>query len=115
MGALHEGHLSLVKSSQKLCDHTIVSIFLNPLQFGENEDLSSYPANLEEDQKKLSQLSVPCVFIPSEKELCLSKSTVFVTKLKISVTGKHFSSQRFHVGVQELQVTPTNVSDKSNS
>ena len=49
MGALHEGHLSLIKKSISVCNYTIVSIFLNPTQFSIDEDLSSYPRTIEKD------------------------------------------------------------------
>ena len=49
MGALHDGHISLIKKSQSLCEYTVVSIFINPLQFSQNEDFSSYPKTIEAD------------------------------------------------------------------
>lgn len=62
MGFLHEGHLSLVKESKKNNDITIVSIFVNPTQFGENEDLDSYPRDFERDINLLNQLNTDYVF-----------------------------------------------------
>ena len=56
MGALHEGHLSLVRRCTDECAVTVVSIFLNPLQFSENEDLDSYPVDVEGDIKKLESM-----------------------------------------------------------
>lgn len=66
MGYLHEGHLSLVARSNQECDLTIVSIYVNPAQFGPNEDLSSYPRNLQRDLDLLSSFRVDYVFIPDD-------------------------------------------------
>ncbi len=64
MGCLHAGHLSLVKKAQTLADHVVVSIFVNPLQFNDVEDLLNYPRTLEEDIAKLSDFSLDLVFAP---------------------------------------------------
>ncbi len=66
MGYLHEGHLSLVARSNQECDLTVVSIYVNPAQFGPNEDLSSYPRNLQRDLDLLSSFKVDYVFIPDD-------------------------------------------------
>jgi pantoate--beta-alanine ligase len=65
MGYLHEGHLSLVRQAQAECDHTIVTIFVNPAQFGANEDLAKYPRDLERDLSLLRPLGVDVVWTPS--------------------------------------------------
>ena len=65
MGNLHQGHLSLVETAQKHRDVTLVSIFVNPLQFGANEDLDKYPRTLEQDQTKLQSLNTDYLFFPS--------------------------------------------------
>ena len=69
MGALHEGHLSLVRESLKQADETIVSIFLNPKQFAPSEDLTSYPASLDRDLEKLAAIGKVHVFAPSVAEM----------------------------------------------
>jgi len=69
MGALHEGHLSLVRESKSQCDITAVSIFVNPLQFGPAEDLATYPRALERDSALLQQSGVDLLFIPSVVEM----------------------------------------------
>ena len=69
MGALHEGHVSLVKLAAEHADHTIVSIFVNPKQFAPHEDLDIYPRPLSEDLAKLQQLDVDYVFTPTAAEI----------------------------------------------
>lgn len=64
MGCLHEGHLSLVEKAVALADHVVVSIFVNPLQFNDVNDLANYPSTLDEDVRKLTKFSVDLVFAP---------------------------------------------------
>ena len=69
MGALHEGHLSLVDASQRECDRTVVSIFVNPTQFAPHEDLEKYPRPLEQDLHLLSKRGVWLAFAPALDEV----------------------------------------------
>lgn len=69
MGALHEGHLSLVRAAKKQCSPVIVSIFVNPKQFGPGEDLEKYPRNFEHDCTLLESLGVDFVFAPEAAEI----------------------------------------------
>jgi pantoate--beta-alanine ligase len=69
MGALHEGHLSLVEASRAECDVTVVSIFVNPTQFGPSEDLDKYPRSLDTDLAALDEYKVDLVFAPSNDEM----------------------------------------------
>lgn len=69
MGALHEGHVSLVEASAKENDVTVVSVFLNPIQFGKNEDLESYPRRLEKDAELVNAHGGTFVFAPSVSEM----------------------------------------------
>lgn len=64
MGALHEGHLSLVREAQKVTPNVIVSIFVNPTQFGAGEDLENYPKQLESDAALLKSIGVPIIWAP---------------------------------------------------
>jgi len=81
MGALHEGHLALVERARELADTVVVSIFVNPLQFGANEDLAKYPRTLDADLDALDPLNVDFVFAPSAEEMYPDGAT------QIRVTG----------------------------
>ncbi|MDC3306293.1 pantoate--beta-alanine ligase, partial [Flavobacteriales bacterium] len=69
MGALHEGHLSIVEQSKKQCDITICSIFVNPTQFNNASDLDNYPNTLKADLEKLEQLACDIVYTPTIADL----------------------------------------------
>lgn len=69
MGALHDGHLSLVKQSKKRAQKSICSIFVNPTQFDRAEDLNTYPSNIEQDINLLKNVSLDAVFIPTVSEM----------------------------------------------
>lgn len=80
MGCLHEGHGSLIKQARKNNDKVVVSIFVNPIQFGPTEDLSTYPRDLEKDSLFCDSLGVDVIFAPSSKEMYPSNSiSTFVT------------------------------------
>jgi pantoate--beta-alanine ligase len=69
MGALHEGHFSLVRRAKQKCSPVVVSIFVNPKQFGPSEDLKKYPRTLEADRAALENLGVDILFAPSAEEM----------------------------------------------
>jgi pantoate--beta-alanine ligase len=78
MGALHEGHLSLVRASKARCDVTAVSIFVNPLQFGPAEDLDKYPRTMERDTALLEQLGADLLFTPAVEEMYPPRAQTYV-------------------------------------
>ena len=69
MGALHEGHLSLVREARRMCDVVVVSIFVNPAQFGPGEDFEKYPRNLTNDTALLTDYNVDYIFAPTVEEM----------------------------------------------
>lgn len=69
MGALHKGHMTLVRNAREQCDFVVVSIFVNPTQFGPREDLAKYPRTLESDLRKCEDAGVDLVFAPSAAEM----------------------------------------------
>ncbi|PTI68627.1 pantoate--beta-alanine ligase [Staphylococcus succinus] len=69
MGALHEGHLKMMKQSVGENDVTVISVFVNPLQFGPNEDLAAYPRDIQTDMAKAETVGVDYIFYPSEQEM----------------------------------------------
>ena len=69
MGNLHQGHLNLVREARKLCDVVVVSIFVNPIQFGSNEDFDNYPRTLEQDSHLLADVGCDIVFAPSVEQM----------------------------------------------
>ena len=84
MGALHEGHLSLVLASTSRCDVTAVSIFVNPLQFGPTEDLAKYPRTMERDTAMLEAAGVDLLFFPSVEEMYPAGATTRVHVAELS-------------------------------
>ena len=91
MGALHGGHLSLVRESQKICKKTLVSIFVNPTQFNNKKDFLSYPRNIKKDLNILKKLKVDYVFIPSKKEIYKKRrfKKIIIKKNLNILCGKH--------------------------
>ncbi|MBQ6534968.1 MAG: pantoate--beta-alanine ligase, partial [Opitutales bacterium] len=80
MGALHEGHLSLVDIAKKNADITVVSIFVNPTQFGPNEDYDKYPRQLAEDAAKCEARGVDVVFAPTASDIYAPDASTFVSE-----------------------------------
>ncbi|HUU23652.1 MAG TPA: pantoate--beta-alanine ligase [Phycisphaerae bacterium] len=113
MGALHEGHLRLIDAARSQCDFVVVSIFVNPLQFGPGEDLEAYPRPIEADLAACEARGVDVVFLPSAEVMygreCLTKVTV--EKLSGTLCGRsrpgHFAgvctvvAKLFHIAMPD--------------
>lgn len=112
MGFLHEGHVSLIKNSHKKSNITVVSIFVNPAQFGPNEDFKKYPRDLERDIKILKKNKVDALFLPDVKEIYPDdfQTYVEVTKLTKNFEGKfrpsHFKGVTTIVNILINSVKP---------
>ena len=102
LGALHDGHMSLIKESQKNCKITIVSIFLNPTQFSENEDLDSYPNTRKQDIYNLNCLNVDVLFLPNETEMYQNVCDVNVPSSELFNKLEGKSRPHFFYGVTTI-------------
>ena len=93
MGALHEGHLTLMRAAREKCDIVIASVFVNPVQFGPNEDYDAYPRRFEEDCKKLESVPVDAVFHPEPAEMYPDGYATYVN-VEGEITHKLCGAQR---------------------
>mgnify|MGYP003789307401 CR=1 FL=1 len=109
MGYLHAGHMSLVKQSLSTCDRTVVSIFVNPRQFGANEDLDVYPHDLEGDIEQLESVGVDVLFQPDRDTIYPSgfKTHVQVSDIADHLCGK--SRPHFFKGVATVVLKLFNI------
>lgn len=90
MGCLHEGHLSLIRKSKEMCNLTVVSIFVNPTQFGPNEDYERYPRAFEKDSMLCAEAGVDAIFHPDASSMYAKDHSVYVheTELSKELCGK---------------------------
>lgn len=86
MGALHDGHLSLVREARRMCDVVVVSVFVNPTQFGPSEDFNRYPRDLTGDTTKLSDYNVDYIFAPPADEIYPKGFSTYVNVEGLSET-----------------------------
>ena len=93
MGALHEGHLTLMRKARENCDIVIASVFVNPVQFGPNEDYEAYPRRFEADCEKLESAAVDAVFHPEPEEMYPEGFSTYVT-VEGEITDKLCGAQR---------------------
>lgn len=99
MGALHAGHLSLVRASKKECQKTIVSIFVNKLQFGPNEDFNTYPRFIDKDIKLLINEKVDALFFPEGEEMYPDDLSFEINEIKIANKLEGSTRPNFFSGV----------------
>ena len=99
MGALHDGHLSLITEANKMCPHTVGSIYLNPAQFAPDEDLATYPKNLQQDLEALSQFQIDAIFLPTDSEMYPRGYSTYMQETKLSTVLEGRSRPLFFQGV----------------
>ena len=102
MGALHEGHLALVAESNKTCKNTVVSIYLNPAQFAQGEDLTTYPKTIEADLEKLTNFRVDCIFLPNDSEMYPDGFSTRIQENNLSCLLEGKSRPEFFSGVTTI-------------
>ncbi len=94
MGNLHEGHVTLVREAQKYSEFTVCSIFVNPTQFGANEDFGSYPRTLAADSEKLAAANLDLIFAPSVDEMYPDNSQNLVQVIVSGISDLHCGASR---------------------
>ena len=99
MGALHKGHLSLVKAAKKECDEVVVSIFINKLQFGPDEDFKKYPRTLETDIALLKKEKINVLYSPNSEQIYSEQSSFQINEVNISKYLEGASRPNFFSGL----------------
>jgi pantoate--beta-alanine ligase len=117
MGALHEGHLTLVDEAKRVADVVVMSVFVNPLQFGPNEDFDRYPRSLDDDVRRASSRGVDFMFTPTREDMYPSHAPVVIVhsgsigkEWEGSVRPRHFEgvltvvAKLFHIVMPDVAV-----------
>jgi len=113
MGALHDGHLSLVQAAKTICDRMILTIFVNPMQFNNDDDLKNYPRTEEDDARKLTRFGIDALYVPDADQIYPESfaTTVSVTDLTDVMEGAfrpgHFDGVATVVSKLFLQTSAT--------
>ena len=115
MGALHEGHLSLVEQARKDNDYVISSVFVNPAQFGPNEDLDKYPRQLETDAALLESLGVDLIFAPNSDEMYGPYHSTYVDPEAFNSSREGQSRPGFFKGVATIVTKLFNIVQPTHS
>lgn len=84
MGYLHEGHMELVRVARRHCDEVVVSVYVNPTQFGPGEDLDSYPRDLEGDRRKCEEAGATALFVPTDEMMYGPERSAFATRVSVA-------------------------------
>lgn len=109
MGALHQGHLALIKLSQSYADKVVVSVFINPLQFGPNEGFDAYPRSLGQDEALCMEYGVDALFIPEVEDLYPKGFSTYVIEEGISQGLCGVSRPQYFKGVSTVAVILMNI------
>jgi len=115
MGALHEGHLSLVREARANNDVVIASIFVNPAQFGKGEDMDRYPRQLEKDSELLKEVGVDHIFAPSSDLMYGKNHVTFVEPMGFGETNEGKSRPGFFRGVATVVTKLFNIVQPTNA
>jgi pantoate--beta-alanine ligase len=115
MGALHDGHLSLVKAARENNKHVVASVFVNPAQFGPNEDLDKYPRQLERDTELLAAAGVDMIFAPDKDSMYGSNHVTYVDPLGFDATREGIARPGFFKGVATIVTKLFNIVQPSTA
>ena len=115
MGSIHQGHIKLIQASKKQNATTIVTLFINPIQFGENEDFNKYPRNFQQDKKLLSSLGVAILFAPETSRMYPREFQTNVINNQISNTLEGAMRPTHFTGVSTVVSKLLNITKPNNA